>query len=213
MEHWISVILQLVDPVLIRLFLLTSDPIVNFFMGSFVLAFGCVVVGEVTLSTAIRCNRCHIDHLKQEIRNLEYQSIQAHEMGDHESYRALNRAANDAWGRHFFTMSAYSAGVLWPVPFALGWMQIHFSGVNFPIAFPLSMLVGGNVGFAFSFIPIYILCRVLFKHLHPFLPYFNGVHHMLNAAHSPTPVLPADHGPSIRSGLQHSPPPFAPRLK
>ena len=186
----ISTALQAVDPHLIRLFTLTADPVVNFFIGSFLLALGCVVVGEVTLSLAIRWNRQHIEDLKQEIRCQESLSIQAHEMGDHASYQALNKAANEAWGRHFFTMAAYSAGVLWPVPFALGWMQIHFAGVNFLLAFPLSLLFGKTVGYVFSFIPIYILCRILFKYLHPWLPYFKGVHHMLQIDGKQTPAAP-----------------------
>ena len=57
MEKWISAVLQAVDPYLIRLFFLTADPVVNFFIGSFLLAAGCVVAGEVSLSLAIRWNR------------------------------------------------------------------------------------------------------------------------------------------------------------
>ncbi len=191
MEQWISATLRMIDPFLTRLFFLTGDPVVNFFIGSFLLALGCVVVGEVTLSLAIRWNRAHIEALKQEIRHQESLSIRAHEMGDHVSYQALNKAANEAWGRHFFTMAAYSAGGLWPVPFALGWMQVHFSQVDFLIALPLSLLFGKTVGFAFSFIPIYILCRILFKYLHPWLPYFRGVHRMLNAGGKPLPAASA----------------------
>lgn len=181
METLGQTILGSVDATLIRLFLLTGDPVVNYFIGSFLLAMGCVVVGEITISLAIRGNRRHIDRLKQEIRHREAQSIQAYEMGDRVSYQALNQAANDAWGRHFFTMTAYSAGVLWPVPFALGWLQAHFSQVRFLLSWPLSLVFGETVGFAFSFIPIYILCRILFGHLRPWLPYFKGVHRMLQA--------------------------------
>ena len=177
------------DPFLTRLFLLTPDPVVNFFIGSFLLALGCVVVGEVTLSLAIRWNRQHIENLKQEIHRQESLSIRAYDMGDHASYHALNKAANEAWGRHFFTMAAYSAGVLWPIPFALGWMQIHFAKVNFLLAFPLSLLFGKTVGYVFSFIPIYILCRILFKYLHPWLPYFKGVHQMLHHRPLDPPVV------------------------
>ncbi len=48
MEQWISAALQAVDPYMVLLFCLTADPVVNFFIGSFLLALGCVVVGEVT---------------------------------------------------------------------------------------------------------------------------------------------------------------------
>ena len=187
-EQWISALFQKADPFLIRLFHLTNDPVSGFFIGSLLLAMACVVVGEITLSLAIKWNRQHIESLKQEIRQNEALSIQAYEMGDRTSYQALNKAANDAWGRHFFSMAAYSAGVLWPVPFALGWMQIHFAQTNFPVLSPLSLVVGKTVGFAFVFIPIYILARILFKYLHPWLPYFSTVHKMLNDGPSASTV-------------------------
>lgn len=184
MEQWLEALFKTADPQMTRLFLLTRDPVINFFIGSFLLAFGCVVVGEITLLLAIRWNRNHIEGLKKEIRNKEKLSIQAYEMGDRDSYRALNKDANDAWGRHFFTMTAYSAGVLWPVPFALGWLQIHYGQVRFLLAFPFSLIFGETVGFAFSFIPVYILCRILFRYLHPWLPYFKEIHGGLEASRS-----------------------------
>ncbi|BBO75608.1 hypothetical protein DSCW_30250 [Desulfosarcina widdelii] len=184
MEQWLEALFKTADPQITRLFLLTRDPVINFFIGSFLLAFGCVVVGEITLLLAIRWNRNHIEGLKKEIRNKEKLSIQAYEMGDRDSYRALNKDANDAWGRHFFTMTAYSAGVLWPVPFALGWFQIHYGQVRFLLAFPFSLIFGETVGFAFSFIPVYILCRILFRYLHPWLPYFKEIHGGLEASRS-----------------------------
>ena len=185
MEKWFSEIFRAADPYMSRLFALTGDPVFDFFIGSIVLAMGCVVVGEFTLSLAIQWNLRHIQALKQEIRLRESQSVHAYRMGDRTSYQALNRAANDAWGRHFFNMTAYSAGALWPVPFALAWMQIHFAQTRFLLAFPLSLAFGDTVGFAFSFIPIYILCRVLFGRLHPWLPYFKSVHRMLRDGNVP----------------------------
>jgi hypothetical protein len=190
-EQWISTLFQKADPFLIRLFSLADDPVASFFIGSFLLAMACVVVGEVTLSLAIRWNRQHIEDLKQEIHRNESLSIQAYEMGDRTSYQALNKAANDAWGRHFFSMAAYSAGVLWPIPFALAWMQIHFTQTGFFVIFPLSLVVGKTVGYPFVFIPIYILARILFKYLHPWLPYFRSVHKMLNDDSQQPPTGPS----------------------
>lgn len=106
--------------------------------------------------------------------------MQAYAEDDRVSYKALNKAANDAWGRHFFTMAAYSGGILWPVPFALAWMQTRFQGVEFELVFPLNRLLADNVGYPFIFIPMYILARIVFKHLRPRLPYFRGVQAMLD---------------------------------
>ena len=118
--------------------------------------------------------------MSDEIKQKETLSIAAYQAGDKQGYKALNKAATDAWGKHFFTMVAYAAGILWPIPFALGWMQTRFAEVTFPLAFPLSLVFGKSVGYTFTFIPIYILCRIIFKYMRPHLPYFKGVHKYLN---------------------------------
>ena len=184
MDLWLKEILAWVDPILIASYRLTAHGLANFFVGSFVLAMIAVVVGEITLSVAIRCNRSHIDALKREIARTEALSIQAYASGDRAGYKALNKEANDAWGRHFFSMAAYSAGMLWPVPFALAWMHQRFAGIDLALAWPLSRLVGPSVGYPFVFIPLYILARILFGRLRRWLPYFRRVQHELDAAGS-----------------------------
>jgi hypothetical protein len=172
--------LRLFDPVLIGPYRLIADPLAGFLLGTFCLCLWGVVLGELTISAAIRFNRRHIQALKQEVAQKEKLSYQAHAGGDRDGYKALNKAANDAWGRYFFTMAAYSAGILWPVPFALAWMQTRFAGVEFELLWPLNLLVGGSVGYPFLFFPMYILARIVFKYLRPRLPYFRGVQAMLD---------------------------------
>jgi hypothetical protein len=152
----------------------------GFLIGSFCLAMYCVVIGELTLSLAIRFNRGHIDRLKAEMKERESLSYLAYESGDKEGYKAINKQANDAWGKHFFNMMAYSAGMLWPVPFALAWMHGRFYGVDLPLPWPLSLVFGLQVGYGFYFIPLYILGRILFGRLRKKLPYFKGVQKMLD---------------------------------
>jgi hypothetical protein len=185
MEAFLSDAMRLIDPVIIIFFRLTDHPLLNYFIGSFALAMACSVVGEFTLSLAIRWNRPHIERLKQEIACKEGLSIQAYQAGDHISYQALNKAANDAWGRHFFSMAAHSAGLFWPIPFALAWMNLRFADVSFTLAFPFSLLFGKTVGYPFTFIPLYILSRIVFKYLRPWLPYFSSVQKMLDGDSNP----------------------------
>lgn len=173
------------DAILIAPFRLPGDPLFGFLVGAFCLAMHCVIIGELTLSAAIRFNRGHLQQLKSEIARREALSIMAHDAGDRAGYKALNKQANDAWGRHFFTMAAYSAGMLWPVPFALGWLNGRFNDVDFAVAWPLSILVGPTVGYPFIFIPLYILGRIVFGHLRRWLPYFRNVQKMLDAAGGP----------------------------
>jgi hypothetical protein len=158
------------DRFLIFFFRIIDQPLWGFFLGSTVLAFICVVIGEFSVSLAIRFNRAHIDNLNDDIQEKERLSMLAYRDGDMRSYDALNKEATDAWGKRFFTMAAYSAGILWPIPMAMGWMQTRFADVEFALAFPLSAVFGNTVGYAFSFIPLYILCRILFKYLRLYLP-------------------------------------------
>jgi len=173
------------DPVLIAFFRLTDHRLIGFFLGTTCLAMSSVVLGELVISAAIRFNRGHLDSLTAEIVHNEALSVQAYAAGDRASYKALNSDANDAWGRHFFTMAAYSAGMLWPVPFALAWMQSRFTDVTFEMARPLSFIFGKTVSYPFIFILIYILCRILFGKLRRWLPYFRNVQKMLDG-HRPS---------------------------
>jgi hypothetical protein len=182
MESILSQAFQAIDALLIGPYRLPGDALLGFVAGTFCLVMYCAVLGELTLSAAIRFNRRHLQELKGEIAQREALSIEAFGAGDRAGYKAFNKEANDAWGRHFFTMAAYSAGMLWPVPFALAWMHGRFQEVAFELAWPLSWLCGETVSYPFIFIPLYILGRILFGHLRPWLPYFRSVQKMLDEA-------------------------------
>ena len=169
-----------IDGFLIFFYRLTGSAFVDYIIGTICLAFICVIIGEISVSLALKFNRRYFEEMKEEMLTKESLSMQAYKAGDEAGYKALNRQATDAWGRRFFTMVGYSAGILWPIPFALGWMQTRFSAVEFDIAFPLSLIFGKSVGYIFTFIPIYILCRIVFKYMRPHLPYFKGVQKILN---------------------------------
>ena len=168
------------DNILIVFYRITGYSLVDYFIGTMILAFICVVIGELSVSLAIRFNKHYLDSMSREMKAKEMLALQAYGAGDKKGYKSLNKEATDVWGKHFFTMVAYSAGILWPIPFALGWMQTRFAGVEFDLAFPLSLIFGKTVGYIFTFIPVYILCRILFKYMRPHLPYFRGIQNLLN---------------------------------
>jgi hypothetical protein len=180
MESFFDTVVLQADRFLITFYRVTGYSLLDYFIGTMFLGFLCVVIGELSVSLAIRFNKRYLDSMSQEITEKERLSMAAYRAGDKDGYKALNKEATDVWGKHFFTMVAYSAGILWPIPFALGWMQTRFSGVEFDLAFPLSLAFGKSVGYIFTFIPIYILCRIIFKYLRPYLPYFKGVQKLLN---------------------------------
>ncbi len=168
------------DSFLIFFYRITDYPMAGYLIGTSVLAFICVVTGEISVSLALRFNGTYLDQLNGEMSEKERLSFEAYKAGDKAGYAALNKEATDLWGKKFFTMAAYSAGILWPLPFALGWMQTRFQDVEFPLAFPLSLIFGKSVGYPFTFIPLYILCRIIFKYIRPVLPYFKGVQKRLD---------------------------------
>ena len=168
------------DGFLITFYRISGYGLIDYFIGTTILAFLCIVIGELSISLAIRFNKRYLDSMSKEMKEKEMLSIAAYRAGDKDGYKSLNKQATDVWGKHFFTMVAYSAGILWPIPFALGWMQTRFSEVQFDLAFPLSLIFGKSVGYIFTFIPIYILCRIFFKYMRPHLPYFKGVQKLLN---------------------------------
>jgi hypothetical protein len=173
------------DRFLIFFYRMTDIPILNFLIGTFSLSFICVLIGELSVSLALKFNKRYVDEMTAEMLEKERLSMVAYQAGDKVSYKALNKEATDVWGKSFFTMVAYSAGVLWPLPFAMGWLGSRFADVEFPVALPLSLLFDQGVGYMFTFIPMYILSRILFKYMRPYLPYFKGVQKMLDAADKP----------------------------
>ena len=167
------------DNFFIFFYRLTGSSFVDYLIGTTILAFLCVIAGELSISFAIRFNKRYLDAMAKEVSEKEILSMEAYRVGDKAGYKALNKEATDVWGKQFFTMAAYSAGILWPLPFALAWMQTRFADVEFALAFPLSLIFGKSVGYTFTFIPLYILCRILFKYLRPHLPYLKGVQQLL----------------------------------
>jgi len=187
MDASISNFYRIIDPVLIAFYRLTGHTFVDYLIGTICLAFFCVLAGELCVSLAIRFNKRFIDQMTHDMTHKEKLSMAAYQAGDMAGYQGLNKEATDVWGKKFFTMVGYSAGILWPIPFALGWMQTRFSAVEFDLAFPLSLIFGKTVGYTFTFIPLYILCRIIFKYMRPWLPYFKGVHRSLSESDSKPP--------------------------
>ena len=118
------------DPFLIWFYRITGYTFVDFLIGTYVLALIAIVVGEFTISVIYLVNRRAIGTTNDEVVRYQNLSVDAIEAGNKTAYKASNKLANDAFGRTFFTQIAMSAGFLWPIPFALGWMQARFSEVG-----------------------------------------------------------------------------------
>ena len=169
---------QICDALFIHFYRLVPDPIGAFFIGTFLLAFVTVIIGEFTISIAFLANRKYVDNLNSELIKWNNLSVEAIEAGDKETYKSCNDQANEIFGKVFFLSLAYAASSLWPAPFALAWMQYRFSNLELPLPFKIPFL-GDKVGYIALFILLYITAKYIFTFLKPYLPYFRKIDAML----------------------------------
>jgi uncharacterized membrane protein (DUF106 family) len=180
------------DPYLLALYRLTGVKSLDGVIGTFLIALVVTVIGELTISIVFRINRRHLDRLNENLKKYTELSQEALRLGDEASYKALNRQANDAYGHVFFNKFGLSAAALWPVFFALDWMQPHFAETG--IAVP-GYPAGAN--YVVVFLGCYILSRIVFGRLKRHLPYFKSQYRMLQSygrkdAASPKNLSPRD---------------------
>ncbi len=167
-----------IDAFLIFFYRITENSVTGYFIGTWVLSLLCVIIGEFTISLVFRFNKEYIDHDNQKMVKMQTLSVQALMAKDKMSYKACNKEANEAFGKVFFKQIALAASSLWPIPFALGWMQTRFLDVEFLLPCRLPAL-GKSVGYSFTFIPMYILARILFGKIKHKLPYFKKTQKIL----------------------------------
>jgi hypothetical protein len=166
--------MEVLDPILIYLYRLTGFPLADYYLGTFLLAFLTVLVGEFTISLVFRVNRSHLEELNSRVEKMSRLSEEALHLGDQESYKSINKEGNDAFGQLFFNKFGLSAASLWPIFFALAWMQNRFSEIDLPMPW-----VGWKINYVFFFLLCYIPARMLFSRVKRWLPYFRGVHETL----------------------------------
>ena len=139
---------------------MTGNPLVDYFLGTFLLAAASVLIGEATVTILRRVNKRHMERLDAELALKHEASMKYRQSGDDEAYRNLNREANDAFGRVFFNLFTFSAASLWFAFFVLAWMQTRFISLEFRVP-----LVGITVGYVFTFLLLYIMARVIVGNL------------------------------------------------
>ena len=170
------------DGLLIQLYRITGFPLLDYYLGTFLLAGLAVIVGEFTISLVFKANKSHLERLNNRVEKLERLSEEALRRGDPHSYQAVNREGNDAFGHLFFNQFGLSAAYLWPVFLSLAWMRDRFSEVDLPLPW-----IGWQINYMVFFLLCYIPARILFNRLKGRLPYFRGVRRMLLSEGSPQP--------------------------
>jgi hypothetical protein len=172
------------DPFLIWFYRLTGNAWADFFLGTLVLACLTLLIGEVTVSLAFRFIRKPLDQSAAEAAKYQNLSMDALKAGDKAAYTAANKLANDAFGKSFFQQATLSAAFLWPVFFALAWMQSRFLDMEFPLPFS-----DWSLGYIGMFLLLYIPAVILFKRVKHKLPYFRGVKEILDSYQNHSSVL------------------------
>jgi hypothetical protein len=169
-----ATIYQWFDSTAIFFFRLPETPIFGYYLGCAVLSLVCVVVGQITIAIAFFWNKKFIDADNREMVRMHNLSLRALLAKDKRAYKNCNKAANDAFGKVFFSQIALSVSSLWPIAFAAGWLQTRFQDVTFtlPVSLPV---IGDQVGFMFTFLPIYILVYILFGRIKGRLPFFRNI--------------------------------------
>ena len=169
----------ILDPVLIWFYRITGYAFADFLLGTFVLAFIALVIGEFTISVAFLIVRKRIDQTTAEAARYQDLSLEALAAGDKPAYRAANKLANDAFGKSFFLQIALSAAFLWPIFFAVAWLSYRFADLEFPLLF-----TDYTLGYIGVFILLYVVAYLLFKRVKYKLPYFRRIKEILDIYNS-----------------------------
>lgn len=169
-------VFRFLDPYLIWFYRLTGQALADFLIGTFVLAFIALIIGEYTISLAFLAAKKRIDQVTAESSKYQNLSIDALKAGDKETYKAANRLANDAFGKSFFLQIALSAAFLWPVFLALAWMQYRFLEVEFPIPY-----TNYSLGYIGVFLIIYVIAYIMFKKVKYRLPFLRRIKPILDS--------------------------------
>jgi hypothetical protein len=193
-------LLYYIDQFLIFFYRLADVPIVGYIIGTFVLAMISVMIGQFTYAVAYRWNRKWLNSDSREMIRMHNLSIRALAAKDKSAYKACNKVANDAFGKHFFAQMAMGMASLWPAPFALAWMETRFADVAFLLPFRIPY-VGETVGYTATFIPMFVLAHILFGKVKYRLPFFSQMRaEMVSDAKASEPMMTLEDISAPRAG-------------
>lgn len=155
------------DPVLIAPYRWPADPIWGWWLGTLALALWCALLGELTAGVIYRVNHRYLREHNQNMLARNREAGDALRAGDRKSYKALNKKANDAFGRAFFLQMAMGSASLWPAFLAVAWLQARFEGLS------LSLFgLGLGVNYLVGFLMCYVVVRLILMRVKKYIPFF-----------------------------------------
>ncbi|MEZ0576041.1 hypothetical protein [Halodesulfovibrio aestuarii] len=182
------------DPFFIAPYRWISNPEMAVWMGSIVLGLWCVFAGEISSIFIYHVNRAYYAKLNAKMVRMHNLSIEAIKQKDKANFKAANTWANEYFGKVFFAQAAFFAVSLWPVPFALGWMQTRFTGVDI-VSFPMLSVdfdkfsltnlstdfissTTVSLGYAFVLLTSYIALRYTLYKTRKYIPFLRNIEAM-----------------------------------
>lgn len=174
-----SIIPQWLDAFLIAPYRWPPQADYGMWLGSALLAFYCVVIGEIIYATLYLLHHKYYDSMQDRMIHYHNLSVQALHAGDKEAYLAANKLAKEDFGKSFFAQASIGIASLLPLPFALAWMAARFEGITLYTA----PLINLKAGYVFVLLTLYILIRIFFSRtIKKKLPVFRRVEAMKAAA-------------------------------
>ena len=158
----ISSFLIFLDPWFIAPYRWLQSPLAGYVLGTVLLALHCIVLGDLSATLVAYVNRKYLRKIQNEMDRHHSLSEKALQQGDKESYKAVNRQALDAFGYSFSLGAAIFCVSIWPMPFALAWLNFRFADAPMELPFSIPML-GSTVHYFPSFLLIYIAARMFYS--------------------------------------------------
>jgi len=157
------------DPYFIWVFRLPETPWIGFALGVAFLCLLTTVIGELSMAGIYFFNKEHFAEHNREMVRHNNMSLRSLLVKNKEGFKALNKRANDEFGKNFFSRIALFGASLWPAFFIMGWLDFRFAEVDFTVPWV------GLVGPGFFFVPAYIVTRILFEKNKKRIPLFRSI--------------------------------------
>jgi len=148
------------DPWLIFPYRVQLQTELAFILGTVLLAGQCVILGLASMEIGLRLHAKRLKKWQDKMQHYHVLSEQALSVGDKESYKAVNKQAQHAFGHHFSLGGALFVVSIWPIPIAFAWMGLRFHEIAPTLPFSLPLL-GKNPDMIFWFLLCYIPLRML----------------------------------------------------
>lgn len=165
---------SVIDTILITPYRIGLPSLAAFWFGTALIALWCTLAGEFSMTVTYIWNREYYTDLNRKMTRMHNISIEAVRHKEKDTFKSANKWANEYFGKVFFSHAALFAVSLWPVPFAMGWMQERFAGIiihtvpyiDFGLAYP------------FVFILSYIIVRYGFSKVRSYVPFLKKIDNM-----------------------------------